>query len=93
MATPATKTQARAVNIRIPDDMRNLIDRAARTSGKSRSDFMIEAAKRAAEETLLDQTLIMVKPGSFAWYLDVVDQPPSGPGYDKLMAANFPWKR
>ena len=39
---------ARAVNLRIREDIRSLIDRAATVQGKSRSDFMIDAARRAA---------------------------------------------
>ena len=37
-----------AVNLRVRDDVRALIDRAAKTHGKSRSEFMIDAARRAA---------------------------------------------
>jgi uncharacterized protein (DUF1778 family) len=36
-----------AVNLRMREDLRGLIDRAAKAHGKSRSDFMIEAARRA----------------------------------------------
>ena len=57
---PTTDVHTRPVNLRIREDVRNIIDRAASLRGKSRSDFMIDAAYRAAEDTLLDQTLVRV---------------------------------
>ena len=81
-----------AVNLRVRDDVRALIDRAAKSLGKSRSDFMIDAARRAAEEALLDQTLVRVDPAAYAHFLMVLDQPPSGAGFDRLMRAGKPWQ-
>jgi len=46
-----TDTQTHAVNLRVRHDIRDLIDRAAKIQGKTRSDFMIDAARRAAEES------------------------------------------
>jgi uncharacterized protein (DUF1778 family) len=92
MPATAAKPHARAVNLRMRDDVRDLIDRAARAHGKSRSDFMIDASRRAAEDALLDQTLLHVGREAFAWHLDVLGRPPSGEGHDRLMAAKTPWK-
>ena len=50
-------SKRQTLNIRIKLEERGLIDRAARASGKTRTDF-IDAARRAAEETLLEQTWI-----------------------------------
>lgn len=80
-----------AVNLRIRDDVRALIDRAAKSHGKSRSEFMIDAARRAAEDALLDQTLVRVDQATYSYFLEVLDQPPSGPGFERLMAASRPW--
>lgn len=80
-----------AVNLRIRDDVRALIDRAAKTHGKSRSEFMIDAARRAAEDALLDQTLVRVDQATYSHFLEVLDRPPSGPGFERLMAAGRPW--
>jgi uncharacterized protein (DUF1778 family) len=35
-------------------DVRGLIDRAAQAQGKTRSDLMIDATRRAAEDALFD---------------------------------------
>lgn len=86
-----TDTTTHAVNLRVRDDIRGLIDRAARAQGKTRSDFMIDAARRAAEEALLDQTLVRVDADTYAHFLAVLDEPPSGHGFDRLMNAPRPW--
>lgn len=92
MATKPTQEPSRAVNLRMRDDVRVLIDRAAKARGKTRSDFMIEASRRAAEDALLDQTLVTVDAASFEQYQALLDQPPSGAGFDRLMAAPKPWR-
>jgi uncharacterized protein (DUF1778 family) len=81
-----------AVNLRIRSDIRSLIDRAAKAYGKTRSDFMIDAARRAAEDALLDQTLVRVDQQTYDYFLSILDQPPGGKGFDRLMKANKPWK-
>lgn len=92
MATKPTQESSRAVNLRMREDVRVLIDRAAKARGKTRSDFMIEASRRAAEDALLDQTLVTVDAASFEQYQALLDQPPSGAGFDRLMAAPRPWR-
>lgn len=93
MATkPVSETHTHAVNLRVRDDVRVLIDRAAKAHGKTRSDFMIDAARRAAEDALLDQALVRVDPESYQHYLSVLDQPPGGEGFQRLMNAPKPWQ-
>ncbi|MDQ6436057.1 DUF1778 domain-containing protein [Mesorhizobium sp. LHD-90] len=92
MADSATHPKhVRAINLRVRDDMRALIDRAAGIRGKSRSEFMIDAAYRAAEDTLLDQTLIRVDADTYRRYLEILDSPPAGEGFARLMNAPKPW--
>jgi uncharacterized protein (DUF1778 family) len=87
-----TESRTKPVQLRIRKDITDLIDRAAGAHGKSRSDFMIDAARRAAEDALLDQTLVRVDPESFKHYLDMLDRPPSGEGFARLMNAPKPWQ-
>ncbi|MHB1353173.1 MAG: type II toxin-antitoxin system TacA family antitoxin [Thiobacillus sp.] len=92
-ATTSThETITRAVNLRVRDDIRDLIDQAARSQGKSRSEFMIDAARRAAEDALLDQTLVRVDQKTYKHFLNVLDKPPGGEGYNRLMKVKKPWK-
>ena len=65
------------LNLRINPEERGLIDRAATITGKTRTDFVLEAARRAAEEALLDRTMLMVSPEAYAAFLVRLDEPPS----------------
>jgi uncharacterized protein (DUF1778 family) len=78
--------------LRVREDVRVLIDRAAKALGKTRSNFMIDASRRAAEDALLDQTFVRVDPDSHKHYLAVLDQPPTGEGFERLMNAPKPWQ-
>ena len=82
------------LNIRIRASDRGLIDRAAEATGKTRTDFVLEAARRAAEEALLDRTRIVVSPEAYAEFVKRLDAPP-GPN-DRLrrtMQTKPPWEK
>lgn len=83
---------AKPVNLRIREDVRALIDRAARAQGRSRSDFMIEASRRAAEDALIDQSVIRVSPEAYAAFVAALDRPPTAdPRLIKTMRTAAPW--
>ncbi len=52
-----------------------IIDRAAGLRGRSRTDFVREAAVRAAEEVLIERTLIRMSPEGFAAFRDAIEAP------------------
>jgi uncharacterized protein (DUF1778 family) len=63
MSTPPEVPGKReSLDIRIEPEERGLIDRAAKARGKTRTDFILDAARLAAEEALLDQMLIVDQP-------------------------------
>jgi uncharacterized protein (DUF1778 family) len=64
------------LNIRIKPEVRGLIDRAAKLMGKNRTDFMLDAARHAAEDALLDRTVFAVNPAAYAEFLARLDAPP-----------------
>jgi uncharacterized protein (DUF1778 family) len=64
------------LNLRIKPELRGLIDRAAEMTGKNRTDFVLSAARRAAEDALLDQTVFAVSPNAYAEFLARLDAPP-----------------
>ncbi|MDX2263433.1 MAG: DUF1778 domain-containing protein [Hyphomicrobiales bacterium] len=51
-----------------------------RPSGQRRTHFMLEAARRAAEEALLDQSLLRVGPEAYDAFLTGLDAPPQPNG-------------
>ena len=93
MSTPAaTRSKRETLNIRIQPEERGLIDRAAKVRGKNRTDFILDAARSAAEEALLDQVLITASPAAYAEFLARLDSPP-GPSDQlrKTMQTPAPW--
>ena len=82
------------LNIRIQSEVRGLIDRAAELAGKTRTDFVLDAARRAAEETLLDRTLFTVSPQAYRQFLERLDAPPQpNERLRKTMQTRAPWER
>ena len=80
------------LNIRIKPEERSLIDRAAKTRGKTRTDFILDAARLAAEETLLDQIILSTSPQAYAVFLARLDMPPNpNERLRKTMATPVPW--
>jgi uncharacterized protein (DUF1778 family) len=78
---PAKKTSKRtdtreALNMRIRPELRDLIDRAAEAKGKNRTDFVLDAARQAAQATLLDQVHVQLNPEAYAAFLRRLDAPP-----------------
>jgi uncharacterized protein (DUF1778 family) len=72
----ARTTRRDTLNLRIRPEERGLIDRAATLTGKTRTDFVLEAARQAAEETLLDQTVFAVSREAYAQFLARLDEAP-----------------
>src|SRR5215472_4779785 len=80
------------INIRVKPAERALIDQAAAMQGKSRTDFMLDASRRAAEETLLDQTLLRVDRATYDRFVELLDAPPCpNAQLRKLMQTKAPW--
>ena len=65
------------ISIRAKVGQRDLIDQAADRLGRSRSDFMLEAACRQAEDVLLDQTYFALDTKRFAAFQTLLDEPPA----------------
>lgn len=82
------------ISLRVPRDRRALIDRAAKATGKTRTDFILESATRAAEEALLDQRLFFLDPAAYAAFVEALDAPPEAPAELRtLLAQPAPWER
>jgi uncharacterized protein (DUF1778 family) len=80
------------LNIRIKPEERGLIDRAAKARGKNRTEFVLEAARIAAEEAILDQAILSVTPEAYQAFLEQLDLPPKpNERLRKTMQASAPW--
>ena len=91
-AAPSAKRET--LNLRIRADERGRIDRAAAALGKNRTEFVLDAARRAANEALLDQTQISVSADDFERYLTLLDAAPQpNERLKRTMRAAPPWDR
>ena len=66
-----------SINLRVHGQQRDLIDRAVKVLGKSRSDFMLEAACKEAENVLLDRRYFALDPEEFDRFLAALDEAPA----------------
>ena len=93
--TTTKRAQRRdTLNIRIKPNERGLIDRAAEVTGKTRTDFVLEAARRAAVDALTERTLFVVDAKTYEKFVAALDAPPGE--NDKLrrtMQTPAPWDR
>ena len=87
-----TATKRETLNIRIKPEERMLIDRAAKVRGKNRTDFILDAARLAAEEALLDQMTVTVSLEIYAEFVARLDMPPgSNERLHKTLQTPAPW--
>jgi uncharacterized protein (DUF1778 family) len=88
---PAAKRRE-TLNLRVKPEERNLIDRAASLTGKTRTDFVLEAARHAAEEALLDRAVFAVSPETYAAFIARLDEAPRpNERLRRTMQSAAPW--
>jgi len=81
-----------SINIRAKAKQRDLIDQAAERLGRSRSDFMLEAACNRAENVLLDQTFFALEADAFAKFQAMLDTPPvPNERLRRFLSEKSPW--
>lgn len=90
---PAKGTR-NTLNLRIKPELRGLIDRAAKLTGKNRTDFVLSAARHAAEDALLDRTVFTLNPKAYAEFLARLDAPPNpNPRLRRSLETPAPWEK
>lgn len=87
-------TRQTNINLRAQAPQRSLIDQAARVVGKSRTDFMLEAACERAQQVLLEQTVFALDDARFKCFQAILDAPvEQGAALRKLLARKAPWEK
>ena len=74
MASTA-KRKEHPLSMRLPETDIAMIDRAADLRGRSRTDFVREAAVRAAEEVIMESTLVRMSPQGFDAFMAAIAAP------------------
>ena len=91
---PEVQNREAPINIRARVMQRNLIDKAAAMLNKNRSDFMLEAACREAENVLLDQRLFLVDDDAWQAFETLIDAPvKDNLALRKLLNDKAPWEK
>ena len=81
------------ISMRLPEADVAMIDRAATLRGRSRTDFVRDAAVRAAEEVVMEQSLIRMSPEGFAGFMEVLSAPAAPvPEMVELSRRPAPWE-
>jgi uncharacterized protein (DUF1778 family) len=83
-----------SINPRIEAGTRQLIDDAAAVLGKTRTEFMIETARRQAIDVLLEQRLFVLDPDRYDAFVHALDNPPApGPKLRSLLRRVPVWQK
>ena len=89
-----TQNREAPINIRARLTQRNLIDKAAAMLNKNRSDFMLEAACREAENVLLDRRLFLVQDEVYEAFEALLNAPVNdNPALRRLLNSKSPWEK
>lgn len=90
--SPATRSAR--FGLRATPRQEAILRRAAEVSHKSLTEFILDSACAAAEQTLLDQRLFMVSGQQYQDLLTLLDRPEqANPGLDKLFSKKAPWEQ
>jgi uncharacterized protein (DUF1778 family) len=82
------------ISLRVPRQRRDLIDRAAKATGKTRTEFILESATRAAEEALLDRRVFHLDAAQYEAFEQALDAPPRPTAALRaLLARKAAWER
>lgn len=92
--TRAQPRKDEVIQIRASSETKALLNRAAALRGQKLSEFMLDSARRQAEETLLDQRVFLLEPDAHAQFLALLDAPavPSNEVRQRLTRP-APWER
>lgn len=94
MAVAQVKNPSIMINLRMKKTQRDLIDQAAEAVGKNRSEFLLEAATRAAQEAILDQLIFYTTPEQWKAFQTALDAPPKVlPQLKRLLSTKSPWEK
>jgi uncharacterized protein (DUF1778 family) len=78
MAQPAPTGPSRkddVIQIRASAETKAILTRAAKLRGQKLSEFMLDSARRQAEDTLLDQRVFFLSPKAHEDFLAMLDEP------------------
>ena len=92
MSVTSPPMRSARLGLRATPQQEAVLRRAAEAAHKSLTEFILDAAYQAAEQTLLDQRLFMVSAGQYQALLEMLDRPESdNPGLTDLFSRSPVW--
>jgi len=94
MTATASSPAARSarLGLRATPEQEAVLRRAAEVAHKSLTDFILDSACLAAEQTLLDQRLFMVSDSQYQALMDLLERPEqANDGLRDLFTREAPW--
>jgi len=80
------------IQIRASRETKALLQRAAELKQQKLSEFMLESARRSAEDTILDRTLFRLDDKTFDRFVALLDNPPAAaPDITARYRRKAPW--
>lgn len=90
----STSTRSARLGLRATAEQEMVLRRAAQVAHKSLTDYILDSACLAAEQTLLDQRLFMVTGSQYQTLMDLLDQPvQENEGLARLFSRTAPWDK
>ena len=87
------KRKEHPLSMRLPEADIAIIDRAATLRGRSRTDFVRDAAVRAAEDVLMETMPIRMSPAGFKTFITALSGPATAvPEMVELFRRAAPWE-
>jgi len=94
MANTNATTRSARLGLRATPEQEAVLRRAADVAHKSLTDFILDSACQAAEQTLLDQRLFMVSGSQYQALMELLDRPAEdNAGVRELFARKAPWDK
>ena len=88
-----SQPQTRMVNMRIPVKQLSFLDHVAQMEGKTRTNFILDAANSYATNAFLDRTFFNLTEAQWEAFNDVLDAPAKdNPQLAKIMSQKAPWE-
>ena len=76
MIPSTSRRKDEVIRIRASAEAKAILNQAAALRGQNLSEFVLESARRQAEDTILDQHLFVLDGKAHARFLTLLDQPP-----------------
>lgn len=90
----ASTIRSARLGLRATPQQEAVLRRAAEVANKSMTDFILDSACQAAEQTLLDQRLFLVSGSQSQALLEMLDRPAQdNPGLQDLFSRSAPWDK